>query len=66
MKNGVVMVQVYNHVQETVSRYETATNGMILQLEVGDQVYMKLREHTWIFDNPGSHSTFTGHLLFRL
>ncbi|XP_033506755.2 complement C1q-like protein 2 [Epinephelus lanceolatus] len=64
MKNGVQMVTVYNHVAG--NRYETATNGMTLQLEVGDQVYMKLRANTWIFDNGNNHSTFIGHLLFPL
>ncbi|XP_044075231.1 complement C1q-like protein 4 [Siniperca chuatsi] len=64
MKNGVQMVTVYNH--RAGNRYETATNGMTLQLEVGDQVYMRLRSDTWIVDNENSHSTFIGHLLFRL
>lgn len=64
MKNGVQMVTVYNHVAG--NRHETATNGMTLQLEVGDQVYMRLRENTWIFDNANNHSTFIGHLLFPL
>lgn len=64
MKNGVQIVTVFNHAAGY--HYETATNGMILQLEVGDQVYMRLRANTWIFDNANSHSTFTGHLLFPL
>lgn len=64
MKNGVQVVTVYNHVAG--NRHETATNGMTLQLEVGDQVYMRLRENTWIFDNVNNHSTFVGHLLFPM
>ncbi|CAJ1072141.1 complement C1q-like protein 2 [Xyrichtys novacula] len=64
MKNGEQMVTVYNHVAG--NRHETATNGMTLQLEVGDQVYMRLRANTWIFDNLNNHSTFVGHLLFPL
>ncbi|XP_030607414.1 complement C1q tumor necrosis factor-related protein 3-like [Archocentrus centrarchus] len=64
MKNGVQVVTVYNH--PAGNRYETATNGMTLQLEKGDQVYMRLRGNTWIFDNANNHSTFIGHLLFRL
>ncbi|KAM7379264.1 hypothetical protein PAMP_004829 [Pampus punctatissimus] len=64
MKNGVQMVTGYNHAAG--NRYETVTNGMTLQLEVGDQVYMTLRSNTWIFDNSNDHSTFIGHLLFRL
>ncbi|XP_017159136.1 complement C1q-like protein 2, partial [Poecilia reticulata] len=64
MKNGEQMVTVYNH--PAGNRHETATNGMTLQLEVGDQVYMRLCENTWIFDNSNDHSTFIGHLLFPL
>lgn len=64
MKNGQQMVTVYNHVAG--NRYETATNGMTPQLEVGDQVYMRLYENTWIFDYSNDHSTFIGHLLFPL
>ncbi|XP_036940732.1 complement C1q tumor necrosis factor-related protein 6-like [Acanthopagrus latus] len=64
MKNGEQMVTVYNH--PAGNRYETATNGMTLQLEAGDQVCMRLRAHTWIVDNINSHSTFIGHLLFPL
>ncbi|XP_063072499.1 complement C1q-like protein 4 [Engraulis encrasicolus] len=64
MKNGVQTVTVYNHAAG--NRYETATNGMNLLLEKGDQVYMRLREHTWIMDNINDHSTFVGHLLFPL
>ncbi|XP_031415850.1 complement C1q-like protein 4 [Clupea harengus] len=64
MKNGHQMVTVFNH--PAGNRYETATNGMNLQLEMGDHVYMRLRENTWIFDNINHHSTFIGHLLFPL
>ncbi|XP_043989729.1 complement C1q-like protein 2 [Gambusia affinis] len=64
IKNGEQMVSVYNHVAG--NRYETATNGMTLQLEVGDHVYMRLRENTWINDDENDHSTFIGHLLFPL
>ncbi|MEQ2202679.1 hypothetical protein XENOCAPTIV_012114 [Xenoophorus captivus] len=64
MKNGVQVVTVYNHVAG--NRHETATNGMTLLLDVGDQVYMRLRQNTWIYDNSNDHSTFIGHLLFTL
>ncbi|KAM8727364.1 complement C1q-like protein 4 [Acanthopagrus schlegelii] len=64
MKNGEQMVIVFNHAAGR--RHETATNGMTLQLGVGDQVYVRLVAHTWVFDNQDSPSTFTGHLLFPL
>ncbi|XP_034559728.1 complement C1q tumor necrosis factor-related protein 6-like [Notolabrus celidotus] len=64
MKNGVQMTTAYNH--PGPAHAVTATNGMILQLEVGDQVYMRLFANTWIFDNIHSLSTFIGHLLYSL
>ncbi|XP_035026714.1 complement C1q-like protein 2 [Hippoglossus stenolepis] len=64
MKNGVQIVTVFNH--PFGNRWETAANGMTIHLNVGDQVYMRLRENTWIFDNINNHSTFIGHLLFAL
>lgn len=64
MKNGMQMVSVYNH--PAGDRFNTATNGITLQLEVGDQVYMRLLANTWIIDNVNSDSTFIGHLLFPM
>lgn len=61
MKNGVQIVTVYNHAAG--NRYETATNGMVVYLNVGDHVYMRLRPNTWIYDNDNNHSTFVGFLL---
>ncbi|XP_037315480.2 cerebellin-4-like [Pungitius pungitius] len=64
MKNGELMAFVHNY--PAGNRFETATNGMTLQLEVGDQVYIRLRQGTWVHDNPDGLSTFNGHLLFPL
>ncbi|XP_053293145.1 complement C1q-like protein 2 [Pleuronectes platessa] len=62
MKNGVQIVTVFNH--PSAKRFDTGTNGMTIPLNVGDQVYMRLRKDTWLFDNLNNHSTFIGHLLF--
>ncbi|KAM6920614.1 cerebellin-1-like [Lycodopsis pacificus] len=63
MKNGERMVVAFNHAGDG-QRYETATNGMTLQLEVGEQVYISLWRNTWIYGNM--YNTFIGHLLFPL
>ncbi|XP_036939948.1 complement C1q-like protein 2 isoform X1 [Acanthopagrus latus] len=64
MKNGETMIHIANH--PAGNRHETATNGMTLQLDVGDQVYVRLQRNTWIFDNGNKHGTFIGYLLFPL
>lgn len=64
MKNGRQVVSLYNHASG--DRYETASNSMILKLNWGERVQVKLWKGTWIFDNEYKHSTFTGHLLFPL
>ena len=67
MKNGVQVVTVVNHWSTGNTRWETATNGMIVQLEAGDTVYMELHATAWMNENSVvDHSTFIGHLLFPL
>ncbi|KAL3055092.1 hypothetical protein OYC64_017908 [Pagothenia borchgrevinki] len=64
MKNGKQMISMYN--DSAGNSLETAANGMTLQLEVGDQVYMRLWANSWIYDNPNNYCTFIGFLLFSL
>ncbi|XP_034038484.1 cerebellin-4-like [Thalassophryne amazonica] len=64
MKNGRHITMVYNHPYG--NRYETATKGTTLYLNVTDQVYMRLMKHNWIFDNNNYHSTFVGFLVSPL
>ncbi|XP_041755480.1 complement C1q-like protein 2 [Coregonus clupeaformis] len=63
-KNGVKQVTVFNH--DSGTRYETSTNGISLELEVGVQVYVRLLKNTWVADSDNNHNTFIGHLLFPL
>ncbi|XP_058628015.1 uncharacterized protein LOC131538151 isoform X2 [Onychostoma macrolepis] len=63
MKNGEKVVMAYAHqAQYTVS----SSKGVVLILEVGDVVYVRLWSGTTIYDNHNNHSTFSGYLLFPL
>lgn len=48
------------------SFYENMSNGVILQLEHGDVVYMILQAPHSVYDEKRNYSTFTGFLLFPL
>ncbi|KAI2644162.1 Complement C1q-like protein 4 [Labeo rohita] len=43
-----------------------SSNGVVLLLEVGDVVYVRLSSGRWIYDDQNNHSTFSGYLLFPL
>ncbi|XP_056100595.1 uncharacterized protein LOC130079375 [Rhinichthys klamathensis goyatoka] len=44
----------------------SSSNGVVLILEVGDVVYVRLWPNTRIFDSQNNHCTFSGFLLFPL
>ncbi|XP_076828701.1 complement component 1, q subcomponent-like 4 like [Brachyhypopomus gauderio] len=43
-----------------------ASNGIVLTLQKGDQIFTKLWENTWVYDDPNSYTSFGGFLLFPL
>ncbi|XP_036453103.1 complement C1q-like protein 3 [Colossoma macropomum] len=43
-----------------------ASNGIVLTLEKEDQVYTKLWEDSWVYDDPAGYTSFSGFLLFSL
>ncbi|XP_075879107.1 complement C1q-like protein 4 [Nelusetta ayraudi] len=43
-----------------------SSNGARLLLEVGDVMYLKLRENSRVYDNLHHPTTFSGHLLFTM
>jgi len=43
-----------------------SSNGVVLILEVGDVVYVRLWSGRRIYDTQNNHSTFSGFLLFPL
>lgn len=63
-KNGQKIVSVGQWLFHNQHRY--ASNGAVLQLEVGDVVCMKLLPGYTIYDSPDNLSTFSGFLIYPL
>ncbi|XP_017578573.1 complement C1q-like protein 4 [Pygocentrus nattereri] len=61
-KNEKLIISCYTNPSD--DRFYTASNSVSLNLEVGDQVYMRLGSDTSVFNNVNSHTTFLGHLLY--
>ncbi|XP_048011597.1 complement C1q-like protein 2 [Megalobrama amblycephala] len=62
-KNGQRVVMAYDYqAQDRLN----SSNGVVLILEVGDVVYVKLWHNAKIYDDQYNHSTFSGFLLFPL
>ncbi|XP_051747937.1 uncharacterized protein LOC127511220 isoform X2 [Ctenopharyngodon idella] len=62
-KNGEKVVIAYAYQAQNDLN---SSNGVVLILEVGDVVYVRLWPNTRIFDNDQNPSTFSGFLLFPL
>ncbi|KAK2915756.1 hypothetical protein Q8A67_000130 [Cirrhinus molitorella] len=63
MKNGVKVVMAYAHQNQAVVN---SSNGVVLILEAGDVVYVRLWANSRIYDDGNNHITFSGYLLFPL
>ncbi|KAL1277377.1 hypothetical protein QQF64_024050 [Cirrhinus molitorella] len=63
MKNGVKVVMA--HAYQNHGR-ENSSNGVVLILEVGDVVYVRLWANRRLYDTDNNHNTFSGYLLFPL
>ncbi|XP_048036099.1 uncharacterized protein LOC125261585 [Megalobrama amblycephala] len=63
VKNGQRVVVAHDHQPQNTLN---SSNGVVLILEVGDVVYVRLASGRRIFDNENNHSTFSGYLLFPL
>lgn len=46
--------------------YEHMSNGVTLQLEKGDVIFLRLPANKGLYDNNENHNTFSGFLLFTL
>ncbi|KAG5261155.1 hypothetical protein AALO_G00300670 [Alosa alosa] len=62
--NGRRMVSSYKDPSSDLS--DTGGSSVILQLEAGEQVSMKLWENSEVYDNRNGHNSFSGFLLFSL
>ncbi|KAI2644637.1 Complement C1q-like protein 2 [Labeo rohita] len=63
IKNGEHVVVAHGH---QAGYAVNSSNGVVLLLEVGDVVYVRLWSGRSIYDNQYNHSTFSGYLLFPL
>ncbi|KAG8005584.1 Complement C1q-like protein 2 [Nibea albiflora] len=64
MKNGQMMVSTWD--TEGADVHDSASNAAVLQLEVGDNVYVQLYRNRVVYDDSKYYNTFSGFLLFNL
>ncbi|XP_052377745.1 complement C1q-like protein 2 [Oncorhynchus keta] len=65
MKNGEMLVTTWN-TDDSVNVHESASNTAVVQLEVGDGVYIQLWANRVLYDDRNNYNTFTGFLLFTV
>uniref|UniRef100_A0A8C1QSB9 C1q domain-containing protein n=1 Tax=Cyprinus carpio TaxID=7962 RepID=A0A8C1QSB9_CYPCA len=63
VKNGEKVVVAHGHQDQYAVN---SSKGVVLILEVGDVVYVRLWSGRKIYDNEHNHITFSGYLLFPL
>ncbi|KAK7163406.1 hypothetical protein R3I93_007455 [Phoxinus phoxinus] len=63
LKNGETQCSV--HAWKPVSN-GNGSNGVVLTLEIGDQISTQLWKNTWVYDDPESYTSFSGFLIFPL
>lgn len=64
-KNGQLIATTSHHSWDGGSS-ENGSNGVALQLEVGDHVNIILEAETWVWDGPNHDTVFTGFLVTPL
>ncbi|XP_048055134.1 complement C1q-like protein 4 [Megalobrama amblycephala] len=63
VKNGEQVVIAHEYQDQ---HQLNSSNGVVLILEVGDVVYVRLWSNRRIYDSQNNHNTFSGYLLFPL
>lgn len=48
------------------TNFEFMTNSLVLELEAGDVIHLRLPTGYQLYDNTGNYTTFSGYLLFLL
>lgn len=64
MKNKELLVSTWDTDQPDV--HDSASNAVVVQLEVGDSVYVRLWRKRVVYDDANHYNTFSGFLLFTL
>ena len=64
MKNNELLVSTWDTDQPDV--HDSASNAVVVELEVGDSVYVKLWARRVVYDDANHYNTFSGFLLFTL
>ncbi|XP_035253324.1 complement C1q-like protein 2 [Anguilla anguilla] len=62
MKNGERTVSIWDKSGQDAN--DNASNAVVLQLEVGDSVFVHLKANTRVYDDMGHYNSFSGFLLF--
>ncbi len=63
LKNGATQCSLF--AWKPVSN-GNASNGVVLTLEIGDQISTQLWANTWVYDDSASYTSFGGFLIFPL
>ncbi|XP_073704867.1 complement C1q-like protein 4 [Garra rufa] len=63
LKNGETQCSLHSSTRPSNGN---ASNGVVLTLEIGDQISTRLWENTWVYDDPASYTSFGGFLLFPM
>ncbi|XP_028277036.1 collagen alpha-1(VIII) chain-like [Parambassis ranga] len=67
---GAVLFRNSEHIyiayEHQPSHFSSGSNAATLQLNPGDQVFLRQWVNSQIFDNGNHHTTFSGHLVFTM
>ncbi|XP_073704988.1 cerebellin 13 [Garra rufa] len=62
-KNNQLQCSVYSMKPQNNAN---GSNGVVLSLQKGDEVYTQMWENSWVYDDGNSYTSFSGFLLFPM